>query len=62
MGQDKIWNEKLQGKLLTAREEDQGLDRKARFAWLWEWSECPECHADSLLTDRGQTITAKKPE
>ena len=28
MGQDKIQNEKWQGKLLTAREEDQGLDRR----------------------------------
>ena len=28
-------------RLLTAREEDQSLDRKACFAWLWEWSECP---------------------
>ena len=28
-------------RLLTAREEDQRLDRKACFAWLWEWSECP---------------------
>ena len=28
MGQDKIQNEKWQGKLLRAREEDQGLDRR----------------------------------
>ena len=28
MGQDKIQNEKWQGKLLTGREEDQGLDRR----------------------------------
>ena len=27
-------------RLLTAREEDQSLDRKACFAWLWELSEC----------------------
>ena len=34
-------NEKCQGKLLTAREEDQGLVRKACFAYLCEWSEFP---------------------
>lgn len=41
IGQDKIRNEKWQGKLPTDREEDQDLVRKACSAWLWEWSECP---------------------
>ena len=41
IGEDKMRNEKWQGKLLTAKEEDQGVDRKVCFAWLWEWSECP---------------------
>ena len=41
MGQDKIRNERWQGKLFKAREEDQGLDRTACFIWLWERSECP---------------------
>ena len=67
MGQDKIRNENLQGKLLTAREEDQGLDRKACFAWLWEWSECPsytvagvhELYEQLLLTT---LYTSKKTE
>ena len=37
--QDKICNEKLQGKVLTAR-EDKYPNRKVCFAWLSMWAEC----------------------
>ena len=48
MSQDKIQNEKWQGKLLTAREEDQGLDRRhvllgygsGLCALFTQWQEC----------------------
>ena len=48
MGQDKIQNEKWQGKLLMAREEDQGLDRRhvllgygsGLCALFTQWQEC----------------------
>ena len=48
MGQDKIQNKKWQGKLLTAREEDQGLDRRhvllgygsSLCALFTKWQEC----------------------
>ena len=48
MGQDKIQNKKWQGKLLTAREEDQGLDRRhvllgygsGLCALFTQWQEC----------------------
>jgi len=59
MGQDKIHNEKWQGKLLTAREEDQGLDRKACFASLWEWSVCPSYTVARMYKLYEQLLLAK---
>ena len=34
-------DEKWQGKLLSARYEDQELKVKSCFAWLNEWPDCP---------------------